>query len=122
MNEEIIRRITEEVRPFTMTSEAVIAFTIRSTFKCIEDDLPGVLVECGTWKGGSSFAMLLAQRYCFGKVVKPVWMFDSFEGLPPPDNRDGPMALEWQPLKNTAKYHYNCVISVEEVIRTRGLF
>ena len=117
-----VRRIMDEVRSLTMTSESVLGFTIAAAVECIERNIPGVLVECGTWKGGSSFAMLLAQRYMFGKVMKPVWMLDSFQGLPPPDERDGPMALEWQPLKHSATYHYNCAVSVEEIIRTRDAF
>ena len=39
--------------------------------------------------------MLLAQRYKYGRIVKPVWMFDSFEGLPPADDRDGPLAVQY---------------------------
>jgi hypothetical protein len=55
--------------------------TIDLTIAAIEENRAGDLVECGTWKGGSTFAMLPAQRWRFGKILKPVWMFDSFQGL-----------------------------------------
>ena len=54
------------------------------------------MVECVTWMGGSSFAMLLIQKRLFGEVLKPVWMLDSFQGIPPSDQRDGPLILEYQ--------------------------
>lgn len=42
----------------------------------------GDIVECGSWKGGSSALM-----YKKAKRIKydcTIWIFDSFEGLPPP--------------------------------------
>ncbi len=54
------------------------------------DDLAGgCFVECGTWAGGMSFAMMQALP-----GVRRFHLFDSFEGLPEPDARDGRLALE----------------------------
>jgi O-methyltransferase len=49
-------------------------------------NVPGSLVECGTWRGGMSAAMaeMLPGRTSY--------LFDSFEGLPPPGDRDGDRA------------------------------
>jgi O-methyltransferase len=44
--------------------------------------VPGALVDCGTWNGGST-ALLAA-----GAPERQVWAFDSFEGLPAPSERD----------------------------------
>jgi Macrocin-O-methyltransferase (TylF) len=46
------------------------------------DQLPGALVDCGTYNGGST-ALLAA-----GAPKRNVWAFDSFEGLPAPSVRD----------------------------------
>jgi len=46
------------------------------------DHLEGALVDCGTYSGGST-ALLSA-----GSRRRDVWAFDSFEGLPPPSERD----------------------------------
>ena len=46
--------------------------------------IPGALVDCGVWNGGST-AMLAA-----GGPTRPVYAFDSFEGLPEPSEQDGP--------------------------------
>jgi O-methyltransferase len=43
----------------------------------------GALVDCGAWNGGSS--ILLGA----GAPDRPVWVFDSFEGLPAPGALDG---------------------------------
>jgi hypothetical protein len=42
-------------------------------------DVPGALVDCGVWNGGST-ALLSA-----GAPTRDVYAFDSFEGLPPSD-------------------------------------
>jgi len=42
------------------------------------------IVECGTWRGGMSLGMLEAVPDC-----RAFHMFDSFEGLPVPGERDG---------------------------------
>jgi O-methyltransferase len=46
--------------------------------------VPGALVDCGVWNGGSSVLMAA------GAPERTVWAFDSFEGLPEPDPADGP--------------------------------
>lgn len=51
--------------------------------------VPGALVDCGVWNGGST--VLLAG----GAPSRDVWAFDSFEGLPPPGPEDGSEAEPW---------------------------
>ena len=47
------------------------------------EGVPGALVDCGTWNGGST-ALLSA-----GAPDRPVWAFDSFEGTPLATEPDG---------------------------------
>jgi O-methyltransferase len=51
--------------------------------------VPGAIVDCGVWNGGSS---LLMSR---GAPSRSVWVFDSFEGMPAPTEADGAGASEW---------------------------
>lgn len=91
-------RILRRVAPYTMVPPIGVAFAAQEAAKAAEGG--GQIVECGAWMGGTSFAMALAQRSRFGRVRAPVWMFDSFEGLPQPDARDGEAAfrlMERQP-------------------------
>lgn len=112
---ELVDRIAEEVRMYTMVPLENLQATIRLTLEAIDRGLPGHIVECGTWKGGSSYAMLLAQRYRYGSIVKPVWMFDSFQGLPPVDERDGPMAKHYEDNAYAPGNYDNCTASISEV-------
>ena len=82
-------RIAKEVAAYTMLHPEALSATIHHTIATIDAGIEGDVVECGTWKGGASFSMLLAQRYKYRRIVKPIWMFDSFQGLPPADERDG---------------------------------
>lgn len=84
-------RLLRRIAPYTMVPPAGVAFAAQQAVRAGERG--GVIVECGTWMGGTSFAMALAQRAAFGQVRAPVWMFDSFEGLPRPDDRDGEAAF-----------------------------
>jgi hypothetical protein len=51
--------------------------------------VPGVLVDCGVWNGGST--ILLSN----GAPSRSVWAFDSFEGMPQPGDRDAEASWEW---------------------------
>jgi O-methyltransferase len=113
--EEIIARVLPEVKPFTMVHPASLELTIALALDAVERELPGPLVECGTWMGGASFAMLLAQRCRYGRIVKPVWMFDSFMGLPPAEGKDGPAAAAWQQDVASPNYFDNCTAPLDQV-------
>ncbi len=76
--------------------------------------IPGDFVECGVWRGGASFliADLLRQA---GVRDRKVWLFDSFEGLPAPDEIDGPAAMAYAKNTDSLRYFDNCRASLEEV-------
>jgi O-methyltransferase len=114
--ERITAQVVEDVRAFTMSSVPNLALTIQLAIEAIEAKREGDLAEFGTWKGGCSFAMLLAQRLIYGKIIKPVWMFDSFQGLPAPDERDGPLALKYQQDVDSPDYLDNCRAPLADVM------
>ena len=53
--------------------------------------VPGDIVECGVWNGGSAVMMAVAAKNS-GKARK-VWLFDSFEGDPAPAEGDSDFAI-----------------------------
>ncbi len=99
-----------------------LALTVEFAIDAIDAQRPGVLAEFGTWMGGASFAMLLAQRYRYGSIVKPVWMFDSFQGLPPVDARDGPLASKYQNEPDSPMYRDNCTAPLTSVRKAAAQF
>jgi len=115
LDKHTIEAILAKVRPYSMVPDDALGLTIRLACEAIDRQFPGDLVECGIWRGGSSFAMLLAQREKYGRIVKPVWMFDSFEGLPPAQSLDGPLANQYQADKTSPYYFDNCRASSDEV-------
>lgn len=79
-------------------------------------NIPGSFVECGVWRGGASF--LIAELLRQAEVTdRKVWLFDSFEGLPPPERIDGPAAIAYSQNSNSPLYFNNCRASLEEVER-----
>ena len=59
--------------------------------------LKGDIVECGVWNGGACAIMAKSYQDAGGRNERSIWIFDSFEGLPPPGERDG---------ESVAKYYF----------------
>lgn len=60
--------------------------------------VPGAVVECGVANGGSA---VLLWHAC-GGGNRNLWMFDSWEGLPKPEAKDGGRAIsKWEHKINT---------------------
>lgn len=127
ISDEAIERVIAEVRPaYTETSAAAIECTVRRTVEAIDAGIPGHLVECGTWLGGMSFAMLLAQRYAYGEIRRPVWMCDSFQGMSPPGEMDRDAHGWWnvaatKPNRLDNEYCIAPLANVKEAIKATGL-
>jgi O-methyltransferase len=55
-----------------------------------ELDLPGDILECGVWNGGSAALMAFTDfKRPSLHHTRTIWLYDSFEGLPPPTEKDG---------------------------------
>ncbi len=63
----------------------------------------GCIVECGVWRGG----MIAALTEVMG-TDRNVYLFDSFEGLPPATDKDGEAAKDYQNKVDAIDYHDNC--------------
>lgn len=85
-----LARLILKVKPtFTMVKSRNLLnlFSLIETVNAM--NVPGDIVECGVWNGGASAMMAFA---CLNTEVprdRRFWLFDSFEGLPPPGPRDG---------------------------------
>ena len=86
MDEEA-KDIIRAVRPYTMTSADKLYALIVATRYVVKHSIPGDIVECGVWRGGSMQAAartLLAS----GDTGRDLYLFDTYEGMPPPSDVD----------------------------------
>lgn len=80
---EIIRK----VRKYTMTSNERIVALISAVRHIVKNDVPGDIVECGVWKGGSMMAAMMALQD-MGVNDRHIYLFDTFEGMTEPTELD----------------------------------
>ena len=112
--EREMRELLDRVKPYTMVAEPPLRDLVGRMHGILDAGVPGAMVECGVWRGGSSFLMaeVLKRR---GEAGRKVWMFDSFEGLPPPQDIDGPSARAYAEDTENPLYYDNCRAELEEV-------
>lgn len=79
--------IVREVRPWTMTSPERIFGLIQATRYVSMNRIPGAIVECGVWKGGSMAAIARTLLQLEDKS-RDLYLFDTFEGMPAPTGND----------------------------------
>jgi O-methyltransferase len=91
-NEDQIKNAIRLILPYTLTSFDRLA-TLWSQVRYLDDTgVPGALVECGVWKGGSSGMMALAHMATASPPLREIHLFDAFRGMPEPKEIDGPRA------------------------------
>jgi hypothetical protein len=74
----------ENCRQYTMTSWERLYALYKSVRYVVENKIPGDLVECGVWRGGS---MKLAAHVLLslGATDRTLFLYDTFEGMTQPD-------------------------------------
>jgi len=94
------RKIFRKFRPYTMIP--LVAYTANLRLAALVKDVTGDVIECGTWRGGmiAGIAEVLGPDRCYR-------LFDSYEGMPPAQEIDGPKALAWQRDTTAKAYHNN---------------
>jgi SAM-dependent methyltransferase len=97
----------DRCRAFTMTSMERLYAVWQAVGHVVRAGLPGDLVECGVWRGGSSMMAALALRHV-GDDGRRLWLYDTFAGMPEPGPEDvkydgGDPAAKWD--ENAAAGH-----------------
>jgi hypothetical protein len=88
---------------YTMTSvERMYALWQAVQHVCARG-VPGDVVECGVWRGGSSMLAAIALRL-LGADDRTLWLYDTFEGMPEPSEHDVDlegrrMVEEWDTIR-----------------------
>ncbi|MFJ4936061.1 TylF/MycF/NovP-related O-methyltransferase [Streptomyces pseudovenezuelae] len=85
--DEEAKAVITAVRPYSMTPPERVNALILATRYVVRHRVPGAVLECGVWRGGSMHAVartLLA----LGVTDRDLYLFDTFEGMPPPTGHD----------------------------------
>ena len=98
------------VRPYTMSGEARLRGLYQAIHHVTKHRIDGAVVECGTARGGSAALLGLAMREYGDR--RALWVFDTFEGLPPPTKADPDYEI-------AARYEGDCRGELDDV---KGLF
>lgn len=81
------RRVIESVQPFTMTGVERLHALVEAVRYVCRAGIPGDIVECGVWRGGSSMAAALTLLN-LNDTGRDLYLYDTFEGMSAPTATD----------------------------------
>ncbi|GIE32654.1 hypothetical protein Ait01nite_056990 [Actinoplanes italicus] len=85
--DEAARDVIRAVRPWTMTSPEKLNALVYAVRYVVRHKIPGDIVECGVWRGGSMLAIAktLIEN---GDTGRELHLYDTFEGMSEPTEHD----------------------------------
>ena len=81
------KQIVARVTPYTATDGPAIVGLLDAVGYLQRNDIPGAIVECGVYRGGS----VMAAASCLLRDAPPrreIWLYDTFDGMTEPDDVD----------------------------------
>jgi len=75
------------VKSYTVTKPQSIVALVDSVKYVVNNKIPGSIVECGVWRGGSMMA-IAKTLLDLNQSDRELYLFDTFEGMPKPTNFD----------------------------------
>jgi O-methyltransferase len=85
--DDAAKEIVHAARPYTMTAQDKLFALILAARHVVRHGIPGDIVECGVWRGGSMHAAARALA-AEGDTSRELHLFDTYEGMPPPTEKD----------------------------------
>src|SRR5260370_30519703 len=79
--------IYERCRQHTQTSIERMYAVYNAIDYLVTEKIPGDIVECGVWRGGSAMVAALALM-AKGDESRTLWLYDTYEGMPKPGSDD----------------------------------
>jgi predicted O-methyltransferase YrrM len=82
--------ILNKIAPYTMTviDGLDATYALFQTIKYItQNNIPGDMVECGVWRGGSMMLIAYALQH-FGDTSRQFYLYDTYSGMTEPDEID----------------------------------
>jgi O-methyltransferase len=85
--DEADAELCRRVAPYTMTTPPRIYALARAVEYVVSRKVPGAIVECGVWRGGSMMAVALTLLR-LGVIDRDLFLFDTFSGMTEPGAED----------------------------------
>lgn len=122
--DEQATRIYRQVKSYTLTGpERVLALRDAVRYVC-DAEIPGAIVECGVWRGGSMLTVALT-LLDLGETSRDLYLFDTFTHMPDATERDrdifGNRAIDLLPAARAASTLANTPVDeVQRLILNTG--
>jgi len=84
--DEALAATVKAVAPYTMASQDRLLAACDAVRYVDRSGIPGAIVECGVWKGGTTMAMAITALEGGGQ--RDVYLFDTFSGMSEPTDDD----------------------------------
>jgi O-methyltransferase len=115
--EEADKELYRRVGRYTMTTPPRVYALVRAVEYVAARGIPGAIVECGVWRGGSMMAAALTLQR-LGATDRDLYLYDTFAGMPPPSEADttrsGERAADLL-AQNDDSSHIWAIASLEDV-------
>jgi O-methyltransferase len=85
--DEADKELYRRVDPYTMTTPPRVYALVRAVEYVVARGVPGAIVECGVWRGGSMMAAALTLLR-LEVTDRALYLYDTFSGMPPPSEVD----------------------------------
>jgi O-methyltransferase len=122
--DEATKATIRAVAGFTMTGPEKLYSLCHAVRHIVAHEIPGSIVECGVWKGGSMMAIARTLLE-LDAGTRDLYLFDTFEGMPEPTEHDvdvhGVSAMErWSTQKRNRLTPREARASLSEVRDAMG--
>jgi hypothetical protein len=108
----------QSVSGYTMTSPEKIFSLCHAIRYLARYQIPGDIVECGVWRGGSMMAAARTLLSC-GDPDRELYLFDTYEGMPRPTEHDvdfaGVSALDQWNAQHRNRFNRDARASLKDV-------
>ncbi|MFC1672284.1 TylF/MycF/NovP-related O-methyltransferase [Planctomycetota bacterium] len=108
------------VMPYTLVGRGGLRATYEIVVKVCEEDIPGDIVEAGVARGGCAalMARVMFSESHKGSQDRKMWLFDSYEGLPEPTEKDFGAGVSSGTGEHVSPLHKgSCLGTLQEVRR-----
>ncbi len=117
---EVINLIST-VKLYTETSAERVYALVQAVRYVVEANIPGSIVECGVWRGGSMMAVAHTLKQ-LGKCDIDLYLFDTYEGMTRPSDADIncvgiPASIKFECTKKSNGSSDWCYAPIEDVQR-----